>query len=44
MVCEEHLTNTAFNDADFETLMLRIAADVGAIETDVQVFVDSVTK
>ncbi len=44
MVCEEHLTHTAINEADFETLMLRIAADVGASETDVQAFVDSVTK
>jgi hypothetical protein len=44
MVCEEHLTHTAINDADFESLMLRIAADVGASEVDVQAFVDTVIR
>ena len=44
MVCEEQLTSISINKANFKTIMLRIAVDVGADESDTQAFVDSVTQ
>lgn len=44
MICEEHLTSISINKANFKTIMLRIAVDAGADESDTQAFVDSVTQ
>jgi len=44
MVCEEHLASISINKANFKTVMLRIAVDVGASDSDTQAFVDSVTQ
>ena len=43
MVCEEHLSDNGGNGADFNTLMLRIATEVGASESDTQAFLDTIS-
>jgi hypothetical protein len=44
MACEEHLSHADENNTDFSTLMLRIAADAGASESDTQAFIDTVAQ
>ncbi len=44
MVCEQHLSHADKNKADLRTLMLRIATDVGASESDTQAFIDTVAQ
>ncbi|MCH8104121.1 MAG: hypothetical protein IIC58_01245 [Proteobacteria bacterium] len=44
MVCEERLTHNDQDDANFNTLMLRIAADVGASDSETKAFIDTVTQ
>lgn len=44
MACEEHLTYADEHNIDFSTLMLRIATDAGASESDTQAFIATVEQ
>jgi len=44
MVCEERLTHNDQEDTNFNTLMLHIAADVGASKSETKAFIDAVNQ